>query len=294
MVPRTFISYSWDDEAHRAWVKSLGERLVLNGVNARLDQWHVSPGESLTQFMEHEVSESDKVLVVCTPLYAQRSLQRAGGVGYEQQMITGQIAAGVPRNKFIPILRRGTFVPGPECGIPAQFAGILALDMTSAAREEAAFEQLLRAVFGRPPMDVPALAEPPAFLTVPLRLAHMETEGWRLESGVVRNEVSPDTFKIPTEEERNNVQVGQFVKLPFLFAVDPDDEETTFEGERMWVKLTGRAGPYLLGTLANQPASYSYLNEDGETYSAFDDAPLKFGSPIVFLPEHIIDIDAGE
>jgi len=79
--PTVFISYSWDNDAHRAWVKELAERLVLNGVHVKLDQWDLVPGDSLTQFMEHEISASDFVLVICTPNYAQnRPLERAASV----------------------------------------------------------------------------------------------------------------------------------------------------------------------------------------------------------------------
>jgi hypothetical protein len=46
-----FISYSWDDDAHKQWVRELAERLVANGVHAHLDQWDVQYGDSLTQFM---------------------------------------------------------------------------------------------------------------------------------------------------------------------------------------------------------------------------------------------------
>ena len=50
------------------------------------------------------------------------------------------------------------------------------------------------------------------------------------------------------------------------------------QGERMWVEVKGRYGLYLWGTLANQPVFGG------------PDVGLEFGSEIVFLPEHIVDI----
>jgi len=47
-------------------------------------------------------------------------------------------------------------------------------------------------------------------------------------------------------------------------------------GERMWVEVSGRSGPYYLGDLRNQPLAAR--------------KNLKWGSAIVFLPEHVIDI----
>src|SRR5882672_7221560 len=102
--PKVFISYSWESDEHKNWVRSLSERLTQNGVNVRLDQWHIGPGQSLTQFMEAEVQTCEFVLVVCTKEYSRKSLARIGGVGYEQQIITGNIVAGQPRENFIPLV----------------------------------------------------------------------------------------------------------------------------------------------------------------------------------------------
>ena len=38
-TPTAFITYSWDDEDHKAWVKGLAERLRAGGVNVLLDIW---------------------------------------------------------------------------------------------------------------------------------------------------------------------------------------------------------------------------------------------------------------
>src|SRR4051812_4206291 len=110
--PTAFISYSWDDEEHGLWVENFAARLRRNGVDVRLDRWDIQPGQSLTQFMEVQVTSCDFVLIICTPNYADRSVNRTGGVGYEQQIITAQLTAGIPRERFIPIVRSGEFRPG--------------------------------------------------------------------------------------------------------------------------------------------------------------------------------------
>ena len=43
--PNVFISYSWDDDAHKEWVKSLADILLDNGVNAILDDYDTEPGD---------------------------------------------------------------------------------------------------------------------------------------------------------------------------------------------------------------------------------------------------------
>jgi hypothetical protein len=45
--PKVFISYSWDDLAHKEWVKELAIQLRADGVAPRLDHWHAVPGDQL-------------------------------------------------------------------------------------------------------------------------------------------------------------------------------------------------------------------------------------------------------
>ncbi len=105
--PKVFISYSWDDKENSKWVRELAMRLRSDSVDVILDQWDVQPGDQLTHFMERSVRESDFVLVVCTPCYKERSDSRMGGVGYEENIITGEVLTGINEKKFIPILKRG-------------------------------------------------------------------------------------------------------------------------------------------------------------------------------------------
>jgi hypothetical protein len=107
--------------------------------------------------MEESIEASGHVLVICTPEYAKRANARRGGVGYEQQIISGHIMQGVPRKKFIPILKNGEFEPGPACGIPTHFAGIYALDMRTSYRLNKNFEQLLRVIYNKPKLRPPTL-----------------------------------------------------------------------------------------------------------------------------------------
>lgn len=294
--PSVFISYSWDSDEHKDWVRELGERLVLNGVHVKLDQWDLVPGDSLTHFMESQIEACDFVLVICTPNYAKKSTSRSGGVGYEQQIISGNLASGVERRKFIPLVRAGEMKAGPDFAIPPHFQGILAIDIRGPNGLDSQLESLLRAIFKVPAVAAPALGRPPAFVQdtqtgsvslkpdKPARLSLIEFDGWQLISGVAMNEQHPNTFSIPTAEQRAKVVPSDFVKLGFEVAADdPENEDgVTTIGERMWVEVKGGYGPYLWGTLSNQPSF------DGSEIG------LEFGSEIIFLPEHIIDIEDAE
>jgi len=67
--PKVFISYSWDDEEHKAWVRDLATRLRCDGIDVTLDQWHAVPGDQLPAFMERAVYDNAFVLLICTPAY---------------------------------------------------------------------------------------------------------------------------------------------------------------------------------------------------------------------------------
>ena len=67
-APRALLSYSWDGPAHRDWVTEFATRLQEeSGVEIIFDQWHLNPGDDKLHFMEWAVTESDFVIVVCTP-----------------------------------------------------------------------------------------------------------------------------------------------------------------------------------------------------------------------------------
>lgn len=162
-TPTAFVSYSWDDEPHKAWVRDLSIRLRGDGVNVTLDRWATAPGDQLPQFMETAVRENEFVLVVCTPRYKQKSDKRLGGVGYEGDIMTGEVFSTRNRRKFLPILRLGR----PEDAIPSWLSGTYYIDLTDGPHAETNYQDLLLTVHGAreqaPPIGpVPTLkASPP-------------------------------------------------------------------------------------------------------------------------------------
>jgi hypothetical protein len=124
-VPKAFISYSWDDEAHRNWTKRLATRLRADGVSATIDLWAVVPGDRLPLFMEQAIRQNSYVLIVCTPKYKEKSENRTGGVGYEGDIMTGEVHTQENHRKFIPILRRGDRLTA----IPSWLSGKYDIDL---------------------------------------------------------------------------------------------------------------------------------------------------------------------
>src|SRR6266478_2347667 len=124
-MPNAFISYSWDSHTHKEWVRQFAVRLRSDGLDVTLDRWHSQPGDQLPAFMERSIRESDFVLLVCTPHYKDRADRRAGGVGYEGDIITGEVFNGAEQRKFIPLLRAGEWTDAA----PSWLAGKYYVDM---------------------------------------------------------------------------------------------------------------------------------------------------------------------
>ena len=57
--PRVFISYTGNDPDNRTWVKNLANKLRKNGVDARLDMFHLKVGQELPQWMTNELMMAD-------------------------------------------------------------------------------------------------------------------------------------------------------------------------------------------------------------------------------------------
>jgi len=143
-APKAFISYSWDDDAHKEWVKQLATRLRADGVDVTLDRWHAAPGDQIPAFMERAVRENDFVIAVCTPRFKERSDGRGGGVGYEGDIMTAYAFTGGDKRKFIPVLRRGSWIEAA----PTWLLGRAKIDLSGDPYSDSEYEELLRTLHG--------------------------------------------------------------------------------------------------------------------------------------------------
>lgn len=152
--PKAFISYAWESDAHKEWVRDLATRLRTDGVETILDQWEVHPGDQLPEFMERAVRENDYVLVVCTPRYKARSDARLGGVGYEGDIMTAEVFAGGTQRKFIPLLAEGVLATS----LPTWLQGKYYIDLSQRPYDGTAYEDLLTTLHGTRPIAPPVIA----------------------------------------------------------------------------------------------------------------------------------------
>lgn len=106
--PIVFISYSHDSKEHKQWVNELAIQLTEKGIDVKFDQWDVEPGDELSVFMRKSISESNRVLVICTDEYIRKAEEGIGGVGYEGLVLHSQLFKDIGTNKFIPIIRQSS------------------------------------------------------------------------------------------------------------------------------------------------------------------------------------------
>jgi hypothetical protein len=138
---RVFVSYTHDSEEHKKWVLALVAQLRNDGIDAIVDQMHLTLGAYSPEFMERAVRESSRVLVVCTEKYKQRFDSREGGAGYEGHIITGEIVNEVGKNKFIPLLRQGDW----KTAIPTALSGVNRVDLRNEATTE--YQKLIKNLY---------------------------------------------------------------------------------------------------------------------------------------------------
>lgn len=155
-MSKAFISYSWDSDEHKEWVRTLAIRLRSDGVETVLDQWHLIPGDQLPAFMEKAIRESDYVLIVCTPHYKEKSERRLGGVGYEGDIITGQVLTTRNERKFIPILRNGKWIDAA----PTWLVGKYHVDLRKEPYYESHYLDLITTMLGTREQSPPVRKAP--------------------------------------------------------------------------------------------------------------------------------------
>ncbi|MDO5066491.1 MAG: DUF2314 domain-containing protein [Propionibacteriaceae bacterium] len=94
---------------------------------------------------------------------------------------------------------------------------------------------------------------------------------YTLDNGEELHRESPETFQLPSAEQRHTLQPGALVKLVFRGT----DAAGAVRVERMWVQVTEKGDGYS-GTLDNDP--YHIVG-------------LAHGDTVAFGPEHVIQID---
>ena len=142
---KVFISYSWDSDEHRAWVKNLADSIEEN------PEFHVIwDGYDLDNFidknlyMEQSVIDSDYIIIVATKKYQEKSNHRKGGAGIETSIAVSQHWKQMETNgksKILAILKE-------EDSIPTYLQNQFYVDFTDESNFDIKFDELLKILNG--------------------------------------------------------------------------------------------------------------------------------------------------
>jgi TIR domain len=157
--PRVFISYSHSSPEHEEWVMTLGEFLRENGVDARLDAWHLRRGMDLPQFMTNELTLANRVILVSDEKYAEKADGRVGGVGWETMIVQGDVARLPPEStKYLVVVRSQKV----DDGLPQYLKTKFIIHWPHEITEETNRRLLLKELFDA--VRVPPIGARPTFL----------------------------------------------------------------------------------------------------------------------------------
>jgi len=214
-MPKAFISYSHDSPTHKEWVLDLASRLREDGVETILDRWELEPGDQLPAFMERAVRENDFVLIICTPRYKERSDNRRGGVGFEEDVMTAEVLNAGNQKQFKPVLRCGKW----DEAAPTWLIGKLYVDLTGDPYSEEQYQELLHSLHGTrpkpPPVRSTAARAEPSPAAKPEDVAQKPFESITI-LGVIEDEVG---------QPRNDGIPGcALYEVPFRFSRTPPKE----------------------------------------------------------------------
>ena len=217
-VPTVFISYSWDDEDHKAWVLNLADSLLANGVNVLLDRYELKLGKNVSHFMEHSLSIADKVLIIFTPNYKLKADRRQGGVGVEYSILNSDLCDKITiNNKYIPILRKGS----SSDSVPAFMQQFMRLEMQS-NEQGVQLTSLLRTIYDEPELTKPPIGPRPNF-----KVTSSQSEGLKQKLYSLLDKINP---AIRTSFENGAETTEVMISLSNLLQVESIKDEAEKAG----------------------------------------------------------------
>lgn len=112
---KLFISYSWDSEDHRLWVKKLADVLEQDELfHVIWDGYDLDSFIDKNLYMEKSVVDSDYILTIGTGIFKQKADDRLGGVGIETYLSINEHWENLQnkrKTKSLLILKENSAIP---------------------------------------------------------------------------------------------------------------------------------------------------------------------------------------
>ncbi len=179
-IKKVFISYSHDNIEHKEWVLQLATRLRSHNVDSVLDQWDLKPGDDIPIFMEKNLSESHKTLMICTERYTDKANKGEGGVGYEKMILTSSLIQKIDENTIIPIIRQNG-----KHKVPTFLKTKLYIDFSLNEDYEFKFDELIRSIHNSAIREKPPVRNEPLDSELQIKNSHINDSLKKLMGVVV-------------------------------------------------------------------------------------------------------------
>lgn len=144
---RVFISHTSKTQEAADWVRALALYLIEQGIQARLDRFHLRRGMDLQQWMCNELAMARKVVVVCDEAYKQKADGRLGGVGWETMIIQGDISSLPPDSTKYQVVVRA---PEMDRGLPMYLKTRYAFHAPGPVQDQTFREELVKELLDLP------------------------------------------------------------------------------------------------------------------------------------------------
>ena len=103
--------------------------------------------------MSAKITESNRVLLICTEKYVTKAEGGVGGVGYERLIVTAELVDRMDTKKFVPVVRNNT----SSRKVPIFLGPRLYIDLSDDAYYDAGLEIIVREIHGTPSLVKPPL-----------------------------------------------------------------------------------------------------------------------------------------
>lgn len=149
---KVFVSYSWDGQEHREWVKKLVDSLEeIEEITTVWDGYDLDSLIDKNFFMENATHDADFVVAITTCPYKAKADERKGGVGIETFLMSAVHWTGMLKDKRSKIIA----VQRELNSTPRYLEGHFHLDFTQDAQFPAKFEELVRLLQGKAMFERP-------------------------------------------------------------------------------------------------------------------------------------------
>lgn len=149
---KVFVSYSWDSEEHRAWVKKFVDSLEeIEEITTVWDGYDLDSLIDKNYFMENATHDADFIVAITTCAYKAKADERQGGVGIETFLMSAVHWTGMLKDKRSRIIA----VQREPKSTPRYLEGKFHVDFSHDAQFPTKFAELVSLLQGKATFERP-------------------------------------------------------------------------------------------------------------------------------------------